>query len=137
MEHSSAFDDLSSYIEENESPDSTVSPRQCIGERLKLAEFVTCKNSTSTTDPDEFIRRLRQAGTSRCRQFQLLRLQIDQDYDSDMTEVLKCKDFDVDSAPPPPPPDGTPPQELPFTSLSNYVIDFSSEKCLHLRQDVR
>lgn len=133
MEHSSAFNDLSTYIEENESSDSTVSIRQCIGERQQLAEFVTRRNSSSTTDPDEFIRRLKQAGTSRRRQFQLLRLQIDQDFDSDMTEILKSKDFDVDSAPPPPPPDEDSPQDLPSTLMSNYMKDFSSNKSFHLR----
>ena len=132
MERSSAFNDLSTYIEEHESSDSTVT-HQCTGEQLELKEFLIPTNAISNTDPDEFIRRLKQAGASRRRQFQLLRLKIDQDFDSDMAEVLHCADFDLDRTPPPPPPDATPPQDLPFISTVNYMEDFSSDKSFQLR----
>ena len=87
-------------------------------------------NAISNTDPDEFIRRLKQAGASRRRQFRLLRLKIDQDFDSDMAKVLSCSDFDLNRLPPP---DATPPQDLPFISTMNYMEDFSSDVSYPLR----
>jgi hypothetical protein len=129
MERKSAFNDLSDYIDENESSDSTLTNLQCIGEKLELKEFFVLKKSISIADPDEFIRRLKKAGAGRRRQFQLLRLKIDQDFDCDMTEIMNCTDYDVDCTPPPPPPDGIPPQDI---STSNSIKDFSSDKSFQL-----
>jgi hypothetical protein len=129
MERSSALNELSSYIEENESLNSTVTPLQCTGEQLELKEFLIPRNSTSNTDPDEFIRRLKQAGASRRRQFQLLRLKMDQEFDSDMTEAMSCTDHNVHCTPPPPPPDGIPPENI---SNSNYIKDFRSDTSFQL-----